>query len=68
MWIDVEDYKQIPNGLWVVEFDTSKEYNKFGVMHVSASTNNGVFATCGNAFAFDLPRAVRYTDIPSQNN
>lgn len=64
MWIDVDGYELIPEGVWVVKFDSEKECNKYGVMHVTILDKGHKFATCGNAFAFDLPRVIAYQKIP----
>lgn len=64
-WTSVDGYKKLPVGSWVVRFDTDREHDKYGVMWVAEGGNGSIYATCGNAFAFDLPDVVAYADIPS---
>lgn len=58
-WIDVDGYKNLPNGEWLVRLD-EEYFDTF--VHVCMKRENCCFI--GGHFAFDMANVVEYRSIP----
>lgn len=58
-WISVENYKQVPEGNWIVRIENSKRCCDMEIMN-----SNKNISIIGGAFAFDHGRVTAYHPLP----
>lgn len=64
-WIEVESHEDLPEGVWLVEVEKRHWASKRTLYHVADVSEN--MALIGSHFSWDMPRVVRYTELPDKN-
>lgn len=59
-WIELDDYKKLPDGEWLVKIDDSR--NEYHIASVSSKTGDGhKMVIVGSHFSFDRGKLIAYS-------
>ena len=60
-WIELDDYKKLPVGDWVVKVDDSR--HKYHIANVTKNSGGQKLIIVGNHFDFDMQDLIAYSEF-----